>query len=1092
MPSSKEDIEKDKQQRIRWAIKRQKQRENYLKANATIKNGKITINNLGKARIQVGQQSRGRSNKAGSGLNSQEGKKKTKEDRKVENRTEQDETNEKASWLVNFQDKTNIELVKKFDESSDEIPVSKNTSKKTVLKTVSKRDQIRFDNNKRILLKKVSEEKSIINKIVNCSTFEEVYYFYRSVKHCQVLYLFTALKWCFDKYTELSLQSKSSKRTTFINEIYLKMKIILLHIDGREQIDIDDEALGIFEKCTVLTDDMNSVELQLKGKILPKPMNDFKDVQLKADFWQSEVIKEINACNNILVCAPTSTGKTIIGTYMASRKGKTLFIVPNESVAIQVTGVIISFANGNYSVQTKNFIIENEDATMIIGTPIEVENYLIKSNKYDFNNIIIDEIHCLNNDTTQEQVEYGNAIKRLMMLLSGQFLLLSATLTDESMDNLKLYIEIIKNKECKVIKHTERFINLQFHIMNNDKDIESVNPFSQIDLTEIAEFKGKNMSITNLDIWNFWKASLDEDEFIPQITKWLGNGLLDINKIQKMSGKIPVFIQNQFEEDPEYIKEVLEEVGSNTDVIEIDMNNKEELNSILLDLVLKLKDKDLLPAIIFQNDIIDCHEIHQQLIDVLEKAQDVKYPTYYEDKKHKAKEFAKLQSKIDKMEDSTSKIKATSKQDRDSAHKAKEQSREAQKEQISTMKESQYDIDLNVHAPHPEYSCGISQISDDSMRQVRWDMKLKTSAYESNFMKGVQRGIGLYTYDMPSINQHVMRRLIMDKNIGLLIADDSLAYGVNLPIRTVIIMYDGTVSSQTILQQIGRAGRRGLDTQGNIIIINVRNNTGNNPIKEILMAKFPTINPYLDKEYFSFTELIKPFCTFETRSKSEKYLELLYTIIAEKPVSLVENSIEEKFISMLNTVFLNDSPEIIEYLKKVMWLIETFKVNSPVNAKLVCYIPYNINKNLSTVMLYLLMPFLNEQLGSLTGISHTDSRYFFRLILWLYDETVVETETTSDIDEELLTVLADTGFIDVFGPVSQFKYSDDIYHHFIHNSVPGDKRTMIKMKFRLTTIHDILKSISKTVIETEFAGLNPLIISVMIKVAKMIQKCQIL
>ena len=99
------------------------------------------------------------------------------------------------------------------------------------------------------------------------------------------------------------------------------------------------------------------------------------------------------------------------------------------------------------------------------------------------------------------------------------------------------------------------------------------------------------------------------------------------------------------------------------------------------------------------------------------------------------------------------------------------------------------------------------------MRKVRWSMRLKTSGYETTFMKGIQRGIGLYTHDMPSINQHIMRNLIMEKNIGLLIADDSLAYGVNLPIRTVIIFYDGTVSSQTILQQIGRAGRRGLDTQ---------------------------------------------------------------------------------------------------------------------------------------------------------------------------------------------------------------------------------------------------------------------------------------
>ena len=79
---------------------------------------------------------------------------------------------------------------------------------------------------------------------------------------------------------------------------------------------------------------------------------------------------------------------------------------------------------------------------------------------------------------------------------------------------------------------------------------------------------------------------------------------------------------------------------------------------------------------------------------------------------------------------------------------------------------------------------------------------------------------------------------------------------LNIPIRTVIIMYGEPVSSQTILQQIERAGRRGLDTQGNIII---------NPIKEITMSKFLRINPYSDKKYF-------------TRSKSEKYLEQLYTI----------------------------------------------------------------------------------------------------------------------------------------------------------------------------------------------------------------------
>ena len=1082
MSLSKEEYEKEKLKKIRWAIEQQKKRD----ANTSIKKGKKVIDNISlNSKSKTGQQTHGRANKAGTGLNSQDGKKKTREDRKLENRTEQDEKNEKASLLVNFQDKNSIELVKTFNDT--DVIKNKEIKKNQKKKKISKREQIIIDNNQRILDKAITEEKRIISKISDCSTFEEAYYYYRSMKHCQVLYLFTTLKWCYDKYMK-NLKGTSSSNKALLKKLLLKIKIILLHIQDRDVVHIEDELMKIFEKCKKLTEEMESIELQLKGDILPKPMNDFKESLMKADLWQVNVIDLINKKNNVLVCAPTSTGKTIIGTYMASRKGRTLFLVPNESVAIQVTGVVMNFSDGNYTVQTSNFTIENDSATMIIGTPIEVENYIIKTNNYEFENIIIDEIHCLNNNDTPEEIEYANSIKRLMLVLSGQFLFLSATLTDKSMNNLKTYIEMIKDKECQVIKHTERFINLQFRIMNTNLGIDSVNPFSQIDLSEINDFKGKNMSITNNDIWNFWQSCIDEDEFLPQMKKWLGDGLLDLNTIQKVSSKIPKFIQSQIEDDPEFIQEVLEEVGSNIEILELDMNNKDQLNEVLFKLIKELKTKDLLPGIIFQNNIVDCYEIHSRIVDILEEKQDEEYPNFYEEKKQKAKEFYKIQSKIDKMQESSSKIKASSKQDRDSAHKAQEQKREEQKEQISNMTELQYGIDLNIHAPHPDYSCGITQISDDSMREVRWTMHLKTAAYDTTFMKGIQRGIGIYTSDMPSINQHVMRGLIQNKNVGLLIADNSLAYGVNLPIRTVIVLDDGNVSSQTILQQIGRAGRRGLDTQGTVLIIKVKNATGKNPIKEILMAKFPTIEPELDKNYFSFTEMIKPFCIFETKKKADNYLRLLNDIIAKKEISLIKNSIDEKFIMMMRTVFKNNDSEIIEYLIKTMWLIETYKVNNPINAKFLCYIPYNMNQNISSIKLYILMPFLNEKFGSLTGVSHTENRYLFRIMVWLYDIG----EKTEEIDEEILDVINESGFNDVFGISDNSSYASDIYEHFIHNNVPENQKLMIEMKFRLQTIYDILKSIHKMIDETEFKNIKTLVTNVMNKVDKMIRKSQIL
>ena len=134
------------------------------------------------------------------------------------------------------------------------------------------------------------------------------------------------------------------------------------------------------------------------------------------------------------------------------------------------------------------------------------------------------------------------------------------------------------------------------------------------------------------------------------------------------------------------------------------------------------------------------------------------------------------------------------------------------------------------------------------------------------------------------------------------------------------------------------------------------------------------------------------------------------------------------------------------------------------------------------------MPFLNDKFGNLNSISHIESRYLFRIMLWLYDSG----DKSVEIDDELLTVLYNTGFNDIFGDNDNTGYSGDIYEHFVHNSIPDDQRLMIQMKFRLQTICDILKSIHKTVDKTEFKTMKLLITNIMNKVEKMIKKCQIL
>jgi superfamily II RNA helicase len=62
------------------------------------------------------------------------------------------------------------------------------------------------------------------------------------------------------------------------------------------------------------------------------------------------------------------------------------------------------------------------------------------------------------------------------------------------------------------------------------------------------------------------------------------------------------------------------------------------------------------------------------------------------------------------------------------------------------------------------------------------------------------------------------------QNIGklaIVVSDDSLAFGVNMPFRTCVFAgeMNGELTPLMAQQMSGRAGRRGLDTQGNLVYV---------------------------------------------------------------------------------------------------------------------------------------------------------------------------------------------------------------------------------------------------------------------------------
>jgi superfamily II DNA/RNA helicase len=85
------------------------------------------------------------------------------------------------------------------------------------------------------------------------------------------------------------------------------------------------------------------------------------------------------------------------------------------------------------------------------------------------------------------------------------------------------------------------------------------------------------------------------------------------------------------------------------------------------------------------------------------------------------------------------------------------------------------------------------------------------------------------TYILSICLLYSVERLFLKQQIRIIVATATLAWGVNLPARLVIVkgteFFDGKTSRYVdypltdILQMIGRAGRPGFDTQGRAVVM---------------------------------------------------------------------------------------------------------------------------------------------------------------------------------------------------------------------------------------------------------------------------------
>lgn len=93
---------------------------------------------------------------------------------------------------------------------------------------------------------------------------------------------------------------------------------------------------------------------------------------------------------------------------------------------------------------------------------------------------------------------------------------------------------------------------------------------------------------------------------------------------------------------------------------------------------------------------------------------------------------------------------------------------------------------------------------------------------EHPYVKALRRGIGLYVDDSHTQEyRRIVQQLAQQGKLAVVFSDSSLAYGVNMPFRTSTFVGDDPELLTPLMaaQMSGRAGRRGLDEQGNLVYL---------------------------------------------------------------------------------------------------------------------------------------------------------------------------------------------------------------------------------------------------------------------------------
>ena len=800
---------------------------------------------------------------------------------------------------------------------------------------------------------------------------------------------------------------------------YMKY-IIILFYELKESDIKDDEVKGLLNKVErVLSGcDTKHYMMSQMGNLL-KPLDYWNKCENHFDGWQKDVIRLIKGNQSIFVRAPTSAGKSFIAMACGIIHKKILYVCPAKPVAYQVGS---HFINMGYKV---HFLLDNlsqfsysPQTNIFIGTPNEIEDNLMKiGNHFDY--VVFDEVHNINKE------EDGDTYENLIKLIPCNFLALSATI--RNVDYIIGKFRDIKPKhKINYIEYNTRFINHQRWVWKMGQ-LERIHPLCVFNGIDDDSYKDNHLSFTPSDCSILWDkveevfedmndgvdviedCSPDEyfsEERLLTLDDCRRYELFLKKKLKDLSNKYPSEVQSIFDS---FIDKPNMGDGGNNNII---------------GLLRETKERDMLPMIMFHTDEDQCRVLFDNIYDYLNNKELEEYPYHYdilEKKEELYQEHIKQRAihrdnlkvtSTNPTYEINEKMKIFDKNQKSNYIKTMIEYYQSKlndikgdsdnDERVRNIQEHNLLNEMNSFILNPDFSyqdvfrkhssfiftTTENPMSGETIKGVRNEIRKSLGLkipYENPLFQMLKRGIGIFLENMPDEYNWQLQKLLSRKEIGVVISDKTLCLGIDLPVKTTCFLgiNDIKFTKDEYLQMSGRAGRRGKDSQGNIVFYGDLDYLG------LMKSEQPNIEGIKRPIYNNYKSLHSGYIVNESLFKNminpeRKYIEIRNVTMNEegRKVLWALRKYENACYFILN--LFNIEKELYSIDKSSRSLLFLKKISS-----LICDTNYSVteeNYKLKKIVQFSMVPVFREYADVLLKVSNNIRRDKYMIIIGVSKE----------------------------------------------------------------------------------------------------------